>query len=438
MKPTFRPLPFLPVLALLLLLTAPALAQTSTSAPAALPARDKDHFFLLPGDTVVWLGDSITAENRYPTFVDIWGIRPWYPELSTGDKALKFINKGISGDTANGGLARLDKDVINLKPTVCVVCFGMNHRGGDPNYAATMLKIVQKLKAAGIVPVLLTSSPTAAAAHKDMAAMAANIKGFRDDLETLAKDENVLFIDCFTPMQAYEQWLVDRAAKDPKNKKVDFTWGDGIHPNAEGHVIMAQAVLTAWGLGKPLAGSATPPQSAVFWDGDRVDGGQGWAGPAAEKTGKAAVTIQSKESHGGKKALAFTCDGAKGVTGAWNLYAWAPNNNGLDASSFAHFSFWIKLAGDNKPDALKVYLDCAYTKTIPLNYALRQTPRLDIAKYCPNAFDGQWHEVLIPLKDLQDGKTEWDPHTVCEFGLSAPAANPATFTLYIDDLTFKN
>jgi lysophospholipase L1-like esterase len=424
------------ILALGLLLTAPVMGQTATSAPAG--GRDKDHFFLRPGDVVVWLGDSITAENRYPSFVDICGVRPWYPELAVGDKAVKYINKGISGDTANGGLARLDKDVISQKPTVCVVCFGMNHRGGDANYAKTMLAIVQKLKAAEIVPVLLTSPPTGAAAHKDMAKMAENIKGFRDDLAKIAQDEGVLFIDCFTPMQAYEKFLVDRAAKDPKNNKVDFTWGDGIHPNAEGHFVMTKAVLDAWGLGKPLAGAKTPPQKVVYWDGDLVDGGQGWSGPVVKGAGKTGLAIQAKEAHGGKKALAWSCDGAQGVVGAWNLYSWSPANGGVDASALANLSFWIKVAGDAKPDAVKVYLDCAYTKTIPVNFGLRQTPHLDVTKYCRDALDGQWHEVVIPLKDFADGKTEWDAKTASEFALEAPSAAAATFTVYIDDIGFKN
>ena len=78
---------------------------------------------LKPGDRMVSLGDSITEQRIYTRYVmDYFALR--YP----GQK-IEFRNAGWVSDTAVGGLKRLQRDVLDLKPTVVSICYGVNDAG---------------------------------------------------------------------------------------------------------------------------------------------------------------------------------------------------------------------------------------------------------------------------------------------------------------------
>jgi acyl-CoA thioesterase-1 len=69
-------------------------------------------------------------------------------------------NAGISGDNAQGGLARLERDVLRHQPDLTVVCFGLNDSGrreaGMDDYENGLRGIFRKLKAADVQTVFLT------------------------------------------------------------------------------------------------------------------------------------------------------------------------------------------------------------------------------------------------------------------------------------------
>jgi lysophospholipase L1-like esterase len=72
--------------------------------------------------------------------------------------AVQVINAGISGDTAAGGAARLERDVLSFAPDLCIVCFGLNDAhaglGGLPAFQAALAGILDRL--ADIPTILLT------------------------------------------------------------------------------------------------------------------------------------------------------------------------------------------------------------------------------------------------------------------------------------------
>src|SRR5262245_66057399 len=67
----------------------------------------RGEFALRDGDTVLFLGDSITAARTYGKIVEN------YTMLRFPDRKVRFINAGWGGDTAAGGLKRLDRDVLH-------------------------------------------------------------------------------------------------------------------------------------------------------------------------------------------------------------------------------------------------------------------------------------------------------------------------------------
>lgn len=74
--------------------------------------------------------------------------------------AVHIINAGISGDSAPGGLARIDRDILAYHPDLTVVCFGLNDNGnglaGIDTYKNALREIFAKLKAAGSEVIAMT------------------------------------------------------------------------------------------------------------------------------------------------------------------------------------------------------------------------------------------------------------------------------------------
>ena len=87
----------------------------------AAPARAE--FALRDGDRVVFLGDSITAARRYDRIIEN------YTLLRFPARRVQFFNAGKGGDTAAGGLERLERDVFARGATVAIVAFGTNDIG---------------------------------------------------------------------------------------------------------------------------------------------------------------------------------------------------------------------------------------------------------------------------------------------------------------------
>src|SRR3954469_13447309 len=101
-------------------------------------------------DRVVFLGDSITEQQLYTNYAETY-LATRFPEMK-----LTFFNAGWGGDTAPGGLNRLRRDVLDLKPTVVTICYGMNDAGyvfPDAGIAGrfreALLELVKKVRASG-------------------------------------------------------------------------------------------------------------------------------------------------------------------------------------------------------------------------------------------------------------------------------------------------
>ena len=132
-----------------------------------LRAADAD-FALRDGDTVVFLGDSLTAARTYGKYIENFTL------LRYPGRKIRFVNSGKGGDTADGSLQRLDRDVFAHQPTVLFVMFGTNdigwgvyaddeHKQRFLNAIRTIVSTCQERK----VRVYVCSEPvTAADPHK--------------------------------------------------------------------------------------------------------------------------------------------------------------------------------------------------------------------------------------------------------------------------------
>src|SRR4051812_30470075 len=93
---------------------------TSLSCPALASADD---FAIRDGDTVAFMGDSITAARAYGKIIENYTLLR-YPQRN-----VRFLNVGQGGDTMAGGFKRLDRDVFQNRVTVLTVAYGINDIG---------------------------------------------------------------------------------------------------------------------------------------------------------------------------------------------------------------------------------------------------------------------------------------------------------------------
>jgi len=180
-------------------------------------------------------------------------------------------------------------------------------------------------------------------------------------------------------------------------------------------------VIVRWDLPADLesAFKVVLPGNLVAWDGEGINGGNGWANGGS-------VKAQSKEKHSGNNALEYRLASAEKFEGGWNWYSWAQVNL-TDASEFKFLSFWIKFSGGAKPE-LRVALNCGPNK-ISSEY-------VPVLKYNPAALDGQWCEVRVPLPDLRGAKGDFDVKNVYELRLAASGAKDCS--VFVDDIRFDN
>jgi len=241
-KPAKRSSPFLvwPIL----------LANAATCATADSPHE----FALLDGDTVVFLGDSITAARSYGQIIEN------YTLLRYPDRNIRFFNAGKGGDTAAGGVARLQHDVFNRKATVLTVAYGVNdivwgvHADDEhqQKYLDSIHTIITECQKRDIRVFICSAAITAENPDKSESGF---LQQMCDRGLAIARDLNSGVIDVQRSMREVQR-RVRKANQSSATdaQKVTLHTTDGVHLNELGQLAMAFAILK--GLGAPTDISA--------------------------------------------------------------------------------------------------------------------------------------------------------------------------------------
>ncbi len=182
-------------------------AGAHADAPRATAPATSGAFPFRNGDRVVFLGDSITEQRLYTTYLETY-LLTRFPSWN-----LKFRNAGWGGDTSflrtRGVPATqaLQRDVLDLHPTIVTIDFSMNDAGYGAfkqdlydQHVAGEAAIVRQLRAANVRPVVLTAS----AVEKNEPGH--NMQGYNQTLEqfafgdaAVASRDGVPFADQFHP-----------------------------------------------------------------------------------------------------------------------------------------------------------------------------------------------------------------------------------------------
>jgi lysophospholipase L1-like esterase len=208
-----------------------------------------DEFAIKDGDTVVFLGDSITAARIYGKVIED------YTLLRFPGRHVHFINAGIGGDTAAGGLKRLERDVFARHATLVTVAYGVNDIGwgawADEAHKKTYLDAVRGIvlacKQHGVRVYLCSAAITAADPNKSENDF---LQKMCDEGMKLARELGGGAIDVQRTMRTIQKriWQANAQVAD-KSKWTTLHAADGIHLNELGQLAMAFAILK--GLGAP-------------------------------------------------------------------------------------------------------------------------------------------------------------------------------------------
>ena len=207
------------------------------------------------GERAVFMGNSITNGGYYHSYIWLYYMTR-FPDMN-----VRIINAGVGGDNAYNMYKRLDGDVFDKRPTTLMVTFGMNdsgyfeynsdkaHEFGEEKYHECFKNyqmIEERLKQLYDTKiVMLGSSP-----YDETSIIEGNepFKGKNSVMERIvafqkesAKSNNWSFLDFNQPMTEINRRM--------QNEDTTFTLcgGDRIHPDNDGHMVMAYLFLKAQG-----------------------------------------------------------------------------------------------------------------------------------------------------------------------------------------------
>ncbi|HZL91528.1 MAG TPA: prolyl oligopeptidase family serine peptidase [Pirellulaceae bacterium] len=194
---------------------------------------------------IVTLGDSITkgvrsgvtAEETFATRIEA--------ALRKEGLAAEVTNVGIGGERTDQALVRLEKDVIAQRPHVVTIMYGTNDSYVDigksdsritaHQYRDNLVQLVERLRRAGIQPVLMTEPRWGAAAKANGAGEHPNVRleKYVEECRGAAKELNVPLID------HYAHWT----QKEKAGQNLGAWTTDQCHPNPRGHEELARLIV---------------------------------------------------------------------------------------------------------------------------------------------------------------------------------------------------
>ena len=212
-------------------------------------------FVLKNGDTVVFYGDSITAQRLYTKDVEEF-VLTRYPKMY-----VRFVNAGVPGDTTNGGYAGT---MQTRSARRCAVQADDDYRDAGMNdggwgYAPPNVDDVFEKGYRAFLDALHHAAPDAST-HTDLShpirrdyawyefpGYSSVINRFADDVRQIgaqlnsSEDKCVLIAD-------FNQPLNDALARARTQfpELAPLIVPDRIHPSETGHWIMAAALMSAW------------------------------------------------------------------------------------------------------------------------------------------------------------------------------------------------
>lgn len=215
----------------------------------ALPWATAVELLLKNGDRVAVVGDSITEQKQYSRFIEDY-LLACTPELE-----LQIFQFGWSGERAPGFAGRMENDLVPWNPTVVTTAFGMNDGSYQPyndvigkNYEDGTRRIQDRMKEIGAR--MVVGGPGPVDVDSWLRDKPEHDKMYNENLGKLsaiagklAKERGFVFANLHPLMME-----VMAKAKAANGADYHVCGGDGVHPSANGHLVMAYTFLKALGV----------------------------------------------------------------------------------------------------------------------------------------------------------------------------------------------
>lgn len=227
-----------------------------TTMQGDLRARLSEKDFVVPWTTIVAFGDSTTAPRGHLSiYADILE-----RELPEGGVEARVINAGVPSNTTADGRKRFEADVLARDPELVVIQFGINDAAVDvwkdppataprvalAQYEANLRWFIDALQQRDITPILMSPNPMrwaektrklyGRAPYDPASADGFNVllRDYAAAAKAVAADTGVPFIDVYGIFQAVD---------GEEGSSMDDLLLDGMHPNAAGHRLVANALM---------------------------------------------------------------------------------------------------------------------------------------------------------------------------------------------------
>lgn len=217
------------------------LRQTAAKLEAGQPVR------------VVCLGDSVTGiyyhsggRRAYPEMLSL-ALQAAYPQTP-----VTVVNAGISGNTTADGLSRLQADVLEQRPDLVTVMFGLNDITRVPldEVRANLGQIIDRCRAAGAEVLLCTPNSVLDTPSRPIT----KLVEYCNLLREVALQRQAPVCDIYAAYEALRE-------REPLAWRLLLS--DEIHPNMDGHKLSAETLYrTLCGRRVALA-TLRPPQPAL-------------------------------------------------------------------------------------------------------------------------------------------------------------------------------
>ena len=191
----------------------------------------------VPPLTIVFFGDSITfgygvdpeTESFYARIRNIMqtGI---YGEVRT-------INTGVSGDDTSEALKRIQTDVVDYKPDILIIAFGLND---SQNKSMTVKKFRENINTMisalppGTQVILATSNTFLDTGQSLWKGMNGSLNLYMEEIRTIAREKKLALID------VNDVWK-KQLKRDQRHMEMMYI--DPTHPSAAGHSLIYESYM---------------------------------------------------------------------------------------------------------------------------------------------------------------------------------------------------
>ena len=236
-------------------------ASLAADEAAYAPRQPLARLDLKDGETIVFLGDSITHQCLYTQYLEDY-FYTRFPRMR-----LRLHNAGVGGSRAWDALLRFDQDIASYKPKYVTVLLGMNDGHYAEyfddvftDYSKNMTQLLDEIQKAGATAILMTPTMFDARAKrmqkpggfmgpKAVTFYNATLAYYGAWLRDIATERGLGLVDMWSPLNDIS---FSQRQKDPKFTMIP----DSVHPGPPGHVIMAVAIVNDLNLSRNVSAAS--------------------------------------------------------------------------------------------------------------------------------------------------------------------------------------